>query len=324
MAGKTFGQIVIGRANRACIVQILFTAGQTQGLSLHAIALVFTQYSWGAPVFCGRVPDEMIHEPLDAEVGSPVGRLETDTFCPHCHYNLVSQAVLRDQRLEVLVVRCPECGRFSTAGHGATASRAWLNRLATAFAAAWALFLALLLLLTTFFLGMISFGMVMAFARFEATPQMNPAGAPVRYTYHYVPTKPTDYPNAESDLRTQLIVMSSVTFALGFVAGGMVTVLLWHLRGWRRWLAILMPIVGCGVSFMIFTLDPIYESIRHWGQPRIAGAFALEMLGVIIGLQLGRPITRGLLRLLVPPKLRQHFVFLWLVDHKRLVIEKIV
>lgn len=265
----------------------------------------------------------MIHEPLDADVGSPVGRLETDTFCPHCHYNLVSQAVLRDQRLEILVVRCPECGRFSAAGQGATASRVWLNRLATAFAAAWALFLALLLLAATFFLGMMSFGMVMAFAQFKGAPQVGAPGTPVTYTYYYVARKASDYPNAASDLRTELIVMVAVTFALAFVAGGMVTVLLWHLRGWRRWLALVMPILGCGVAMLIFSMDPIYESIRPWGRPRIAGAFALELIGVIVGLQLGRPLVRGILRMLVPPKLRQHFAFLWIIDRKRLVIERI-
>jgi hypothetical protein len=265
----------------------------------------------------------MIHEPLDAEVGSPIGRLETDTFCPHCHYNLVSQSVLRDQRLEILVVRCPECGRFSAAGQGATATRVWLNRLATAFTAGWVLFLALLLLTATFFLGMMSFGMVMAFAEFKATPHLNAAGAPASYTYYYVPREASDYPDAARELRTELIVMTSVTFALGFVAGGIVTVLLWHLRGWRRWLAIVMPTVGCGVSMLIFSLDPSYQSIRQWGRPRIAGAFALEAIGVIVGLQLGRPIVRGILRLLAPPKLRQHFAFLWIVDHKRLAMERI-
>jgi len=270
--------------------------------------------------------NQLITEPLDSEVGESIGRLETDTFCPHCNYNLVSQSVLRDRRLAILVVRCPECGRFSPAGDRATASRAWLNRAATFFSAIWVLFLALVFLLNTFFLGMMSFGMVMAFARLQFDQPPRPMTRPVqvRYTYHYVPRQASDYPDAEFDLRRQYIIMTAVTFALGMIAGGLVTVALWHLRGWRRWLALIMPILGCGVSFMIFSLDPIYDPIRQWGERRIGEAFVVGMMGVVAGLKFGRPIARAGLRMLAPPKLRQHFAFLWLVDGRQLKIERVV
>jgi hypothetical protein len=267
----------------------------------------------------------MMTEPLDIEVGEPIGRLETDTFCPHCNYNLVSQAVLRDGRLQILVVRCPECGRFSAAADRATASRAWLNRAATFFSGMWVMFLALLLMLVTFFLGLMAMGMVMAYVQFQMDPQpQRPLARPaMRYTYHYVPRTANDYLDAARDLRNEYLIMISITFALAILAGAMVTVLLWHLRGWRRWLALAMPLVGCGCSFLIFSLDPTYDSIRAWGQPRIVATLGLELIGVIVGLRLGRPIARFALRMLAPPKLRQHFAFLWIVDGKRLSIERI-
>src|SRR3954453_15877769 len=66
-------------------------------------------------------------------------RLETDTFCVGCGYNLHSQEVTRDQRLGIFICRCPECGRFHPAGTGITASRPWISRLATAMLVFWVL-----------------------------------------------------------------------------------------------------------------------------------------------------------------------------------------
>src|SRR3954471_23163594 len=61
----------------------------------------------------------------------PVGRIETDVFCGGCHYNLHGLAVACDERLDIAVVRCPECGKFQPAGLATGAGRVWLTRLAT-------------------------------------------------------------------------------------------------------------------------------------------------------------------------------------------------
>jgi hypothetical protein len=47
----------------------------------------------------------------------------------------------------------------------------------------------------------------------------------------------------------------------------------------------------------------------------------LESAGLGVGLLLGRPVARALLRILVPPKPRQHLAFLWTIDGKRLPAE---
>src|SRR3954464_13465182 len=66
-------------------------------------------------------------------------RLEVDTFCVECGYNLHGQTVNRDERLGIFVCRCPECGRFHPAGVGVTATNVWLRRLATVLLAFWVL-----------------------------------------------------------------------------------------------------------------------------------------------------------------------------------------
>src|SRR5262245_23177127 len=67
-------------------------------------------------------------------------RLAVDTFCAECGYNLHSQEVTRDERLGIFVCRCPECGRFHPAGLGMTATRIWMQRLATVLLVFWILF----------------------------------------------------------------------------------------------------------------------------------------------------------------------------------------
>src|SRR5690348_9086636 len=97
----------------------------------------------------------------DEAVGPVIGHMQTDTFCEGCGYNLHTQAVMRDQRLGIIVCRCPECGRFAPAGQGATATRVWLNRAATLFLTLWVLFVMVLFSLCALFLGMIAYGHVM-------------------------------------------------------------------------------------------------------------------------------------------------------------------
>ncbi|MDB5300946.1 MAG: hypothetical protein JWO87_2609, partial [Phycisphaerales bacterium] len=54
----------------------------------------------------------------EAQVGPVISNIHTDTFCESCGYNLHTQAVVRDERLGLLICRCPECGRWAAAGLG--------------------------------------------------------------------------------------------------------------------------------------------------------------------------------------------------------------
>jgi len=45
------------------------------------------------------------------------------------------------------------------------------------------------------------------------------------------------------------------------------------------------------------------------------------MVATAVGIMIGRPVARGMLKILTPPKIRQHLAFLWIVDGKMLPAE---
>src|SRR5689334_10785837 len=57
-------------------------------------------------------------------------QMEADAFCETCGYNLHGQPVARDERLGLMLCRCPECGRFHAAGKATTGASLWLARVA--------------------------------------------------------------------------------------------------------------------------------------------------------------------------------------------------
>lgn len=247
--------------------------------------------------------------------GPVIGHIQTDTFCD-CGYNLHTQAVMRDARLGILVCRCPECGRFTPAGQATTATRVWLNRLILLFLGLWMLFIVALFALCTLFLGMVAYGHVMSNVKFV---QVGVPNAPGRSIYVYAIDTPraSDKDAAERRMFEQ-IVMASLAIALGAFAGGLFSVVLWHLKsGWRA-LAWIPPVFGCGVAAVIWVNEPMAIMIWRWGLRWIVGYSLIESAAVAIGLLVGRPIARGVLRILLPPNPRQHLAFLWTVDGKQL------
>jgi hypothetical protein len=70
---------------------------------------------------------------------APVAFVEIDRYCEACGYNLRTQAVRRDPRTQVLLTRCPECGRHHPAADGTTAARAWVRRFSPLLLCGWVL-----------------------------------------------------------------------------------------------------------------------------------------------------------------------------------------
>ena len=248
--------------------------------------------------------------------GPVIGHIQTDTFCQGCGYNLHTQAVMREERLGILVCRCPECGRFAPAGIATTATRVWLNRLILLLLVFWMLFILSLFALCSTFLGMIAYGHVMNDVRVAQVGVSNARGRslPVYSIYH---PEPGDKDAAEREVYEQ-IAMAAVAVALGVFTGGLFSVVLWHLKAGLRALAWLPPLVGCSVAALAWVNDPMAVMIWRWGLWQIVGYFVLECAAVGVGLMLGRPIARGLLRILLPPAPRQHLAFLWTIDGKQL------
>ncbi|MDB5305411.1 MAG: hypothetical protein JWM97_2960 [Phycisphaerales bacterium] len=258
----------------------------------------------------------------EAQVGPVISNIHTDTFCESCGYNLHTQAVVRDERLGLLVCRCPECGRWAAAGLGTSASRVWLNRFGTLLLIGWVLVLLVVFGLGTLFMGMLPYGYLMSFTRwqqFEVPAPGMPGQHLIVYRYTLQDVPPADS-QAASDQRTGRTIFMCVATALAAVVGGLHSVFLWHARGRWRVFAFAMPLLACLGTWVIWNADRETVDLRQWAVPRIALFFLLELLGLSLGLLAGRPIVRGLLRVLLPPKPRQHLAFLWTVDKKRLPI----
>jgi hypothetical protein len=264
----------------------------------------------------GEQLEEQMSE-IETEVGPVIGHLQADTFCQGCGYNLHTQAVMRDARLGILVCRCPECGRFAPAGLATTAARVWLNRLILLLLVFWMLFIVALFALCTTFLGIAAYGHVMNNVRFSQVGVPKAPGRSV-YVYAIYTPQPADKDAAERQLYEQ-VAMALLAVALGTITGGLFSVVLWHLKSSWRALAWIPPLLGCGIAAVAWVNDPWAVLIWRWGLCWIVAYYFLESAAVGAGLLLGRPIARGLLRILLPPAPRQHLAFLWTVDGKRII-----
>jgi len=274
-------------------------------------------------------------------------QLEVDTFCTNCGYNLHGQPVTRDPNLGLFVCRCPECGQHHPAGVGVTAASLWMSRLATALLALW-----VLIVLNAIFWTCVGTGALTLWhiEMFTNTTMVAPDGREVEYAEIPAPAgaaagagtswtpvyKGTTQPAVGEvrRLRTlefppeqrnplwrrrafELNVLCAA--AVAFASGVLVVVFMWHWRRRRYGLVTLLPflVAGVVVALMYATdLDDEYGEVRGWLVSRSIAYATLEAAFLVIGMLIGRPIARGLLRMFIPPKVRQHFAFLWRIDGK--------
>ena len=298
-------------------------------------------------------------EESDGEVGrpAPLARhavIQSDQFCP-CGYNLFGQRVDRDERLGFEVVRCPECGRFSPAGHGTPSSRPWLRRIAAGMLALWVL----LILAILGAAAMTLLGLYVAGSEAFLTYVQVERGTdqPVEYDGGYDPTiqgypfrnivsgqavaetnleriqVPYDHPVVRavgSSTNTPYSVdgepppwawplLLGIGGLIGLGLGVLAAAFLWHL-GWPRWLLLLLPAGVGATAWSIFAGNAggQYRLVGDWYLTRIGVAAGVTAAGIAVGLVLGRRVARGLARLLVPPGPRQALAFLWHADGKEL------
>ena len=222
--------------------------------------------------------------------GVPLGRLECDAFCT-CGYNLYRQAVVRDPRLDMALVRCPECGRWHPAGHGATAASVWMTRLAKLLLVAWILLLlvaaAMMVLIQTGF-NLYAHEQVLWGNRY-----VHGYGAPEetysRYGFFLFP------------------------FAMGIFAGLIQAVGMWHLRFLPRLVPMLL-ILGSAAFFSFASLSGYSDDYRVMANVAIVVTSGVTAAGWFITAAAGRVPARWLALLLVPPGPRQYLAFLWHAD----------
>lgn len=262
-------------------------------------------------------------------------QLETDHFCD-CGYNLHGQRVTRDERLDFMVVRCPECGRFHPAGHGVAARSLWLGRFATFMLVAW------LLGLVTFFLAAgFALAMWVAISVMDGTTygQFTTQGQPIEYrvggangnysqyivgtdtvytgqvTSRYVPRPLNEYWEQRGDQLVGVLVVAQLN---AFLVGAVATVASWHVSRRRLLLWLAFPFLCAAVAWLliVFFERVRYGDIYSWLAWRFVVGAAIECVGLLLGLELGRALARGLANTFIPPKARQAMAFLWYADGK--------
>lgn len=282
------------------------------------------------------------------------GVLEVDAFCVGCQYNLHGQTVTVDERLQLPVCRCPECGRFHAAGVGVSASGLWTRRLGTLLLVNWVLLVLALAAGAAFVDGMMSVGFLGAYsysvpvAADGRVLEYKPSGAGGGNGYFYAGTQTpakvyrsatklepifpppgTTLGEADPNVRpweasarptgpepAAWLAVSSLV--LGLLTGAACVTFLWHWRSPRYLWAVTVPGLAAAVVLAVVRTSDAFVLVRNEATGRVLGMTAVQCLGVLIGVAVGRPLARGVLRAIVPPKPRQAVAFLWQVDGKRM------
>ena len=235
--------------------------------------------------------------PADAPPSSPpLGRVETDVYCP-CGYNLHTLAVYMDERLKIPVCRCTECGRFHAVGKESAVNSIWLSRLGCLLTTIWFLFVIALL-------GWAAVGLfAMQIGNIELIWD---ARRPASDYYRG---------NVPLDRESYVGWMLFASGVAGFIYGGMVSVLLWHVSRPRQAYALLIPFLSLVVLAYIASIETFRGAelltLVDWLTPVL-----VQMLGIALGILSGRAIARGVLRAFLPPRLLQSLAFLWHADGK--------
>ena len=231
-------------------------------------------------------------------------RVETDVYCGHCGYNLHTLDIKRDRRLGILVTRCPECGTFHAAGQTTGAGRVWLERLGTMLLTGWVFFILGVLVLCTIFMGTFS-----AIYLESSVWWQGSSGLTLR---------PTATPEQQIEMMIEVTLLFSLSALSAFVAGTFVAVFLWHLKRSRLYfLTLIFPFIAASFVALAWLPNSYVNNIREWVVVQILIHLGLQLAVMVIGFAIGRPLARGMLRLLVNRPLLQYVGFLWTIDGKK-------
>lgn len=242
---------------------------------------------------------------------TPVSFVESDRFCGRCGYNLRHQPVRVEPQTRLPLLRCPECGRFEHASDAITTRERWLHRLGGPALILWVVFILGL------FVGLGSMVLVMQVAYFEGrishSYESGPGGT------HQVIATLQSFDRADEVLALSMI--TGISLGCGFAGALILTVCMPHWRRvWYSVAAIAWPVAAWLFFFTVVRFDvardgdaaSIYTQVGLEAGSQVVATMATGLLGVWFG----RPIVRGLVRVVVPPRLRTPLAYLWLVDDK--------
>lgn len=271
-----------------------------------------------------------------------VSVLVGDRLCIKCGYNLVGQSVVREPHYQMLIVRCPECGtvaslqEYPLLGH-------WANRWAALLAAMWFALMMLIVLGG----GAAIFGFSFN-AAWDASATFNTYVA-LRYQKHFeelARAQGQTTPNFSYTEMTKWYQEQDFD-AMFREAGGWATGVNWSaLFLWAPG-SICIFAIGCMVAvaslranrtkyvvagmimaaaFMycyLFAYLPWQNQQAYWywndsitriGTPMLGLSLVIGAVALGLGVLLGRKVVRGLLRILLPPRLLQSLATLWIID----------
>jgi hypothetical protein len=237
-------------------------------------------------------------------------QIEIDVFCTHCFYNLHGQVVRIDPRLGFPICQCPECGRFHPAGTGVSASSLWLRRFASFLLMSWIALVGVGTVALAVICFAFSTASVESFTNFESYHVNN------KWLYRMTLRDWRHPSTPETSGLSTMMYISAGSLITGIVIGMLCVTLLWHWKKPRYLWAMLLPMLSMGVLAMIYNAQPTYDLIFKSCIRHVASQTGIQAIGVVIGILIGRHVSRTIVRMVIPPKPRQALAFLWLVDGK--------
>ena len=251
--------------------------------------------------------------------------VESDRFCNRCGYNLRTLSIHRDNHTKILLVRCTECGQYQPANDLATVTRPWLHRMSAFFLILWIVFLVAMYVHLGIAQGAVMYGTLeeltgwAAADTFAQPPGVQTIVVDGRVVYDgrvLIRNEKTMLHAVQEDFPHYTLfvsVMIVLSFVIGLLVSGGATAVLPH---WRRiGYIVLIPIMPLAAGAII-TLAWREEAphLLSWGVPYVAAYAGVHMLGGMIGVFLGRPALRLIVRIMLPPSVQPRLAYLWLAD----------
>lgn len=252
--------------------------------------------------------DRQTDDAFAFEMMVQVTTVEADRYCEGCGYNLRTQIVRRDARTQVLLCRCPECGRYHPVSDSVSVGRVWLSRVSTLALALW------ITVLISVFSGW-AFGLfgisVVTIEELGRPWWMGGSQSSNIGLYAYSHTR---------QYWEWVGPMATASVGLGLIGGIILVVVFPHWRrSWYAATAVVVPLlVGAVIWAMVASDQPRpgwnRPVMSTWANPYVYGQALLQVFGTLIGVGLGRQLARLTIRILLPPRLRPPLAFLWLAD----------
>lgn len=261
-----------------------------------------------------QVDTHIIRADAECDAAAPIAVIELDRFCTSCAYNLRTLPVTRDPRTDIPVVRCPECGTFQPANDATTAVRPWLQRLISLGIGLWMLGLIAVFVWLAIAEVAVTYGTLDQLTIRAGTKIQVIGNTTIRTARGSGPLEVwTNMPHKHLFVAAML----ALSTVIAFVVGGLVVVACphWRRRAYRGF-ALVTPMLVVLIASLAWCGDA--PQLLRWSLNYTAAHGVAQILGGLLGVTFGRSLARGVVQVFLPPRIRTHLSYLWLVDGKAL------